>query len=74
MKPIQEVCRDKNILLDTHEKSSTAYSIALTALLRKMSMLSQTEYEALYDITEELRIKARGAQEAVLRHIAEHGC
>ena len=67
-------CAEKNVLLDTYEECATSYSSALTQLRQKMGVLSQPEYQALYDHTEELRMKAREAQEALLRHIAEHGC
>jgi hypothetical protein len=68
------VCAEKNGLLNSYEECATAYSAAVSDLRQRMGMLSQTEYRALYDHTEELRMKARGAQEALLRHVAEHGC
>jgi hypothetical protein len=68
------VCTAKNALLDAYEEGATSYSRAITELRHKMGVLSQPEYQALYDCTEELRMKAREAQEALLRHIGEHGC
>jgi len=68
------VCSAKNALLDAYEECATSYSRTITELRHKMGVLSQPEYQALYDWTEELRMKAREAQEALLRHIAEHGC
>jgi hypothetical protein len=32
------------------------------------------EYPNVYDKTEELRLQARESREALLQHIAEHGC
>jgi hypothetical protein len=69
-----EVCRDKNLLLDSYEESATAYASALSELRHKMGILSRAEYQDLYDRTEKLRMKSREAQEALLRHIDEHGC
>jgi hypothetical protein len=39
-----------------------------------MGVLSRPEYQALYEQTEELRMKTREAQDLMLRHIAQHGC
>jgi hypothetical protein len=68
------VCPEKNRLLDSYEQCATAYSTALTDLRRRMGVLSKPEYEVLFDHAEELRMRAKEAQEALLRHIAEHGC
>jgi hypothetical protein len=75
MRPLHNLlCIDKNKLLDKYEKCANAYSSAVTDLRDKMGVLSQPEYQALYEHTEELRMRAREAQDMMLRHIAQHGC
>jgi hypothetical protein len=58
------VCPEKNRLLDSYEQCAASFSTALTDLRQRTGVLSQPKYQALYDHTEVLRMKAREAQEA----------
>lgn len=61
-------------LLNVYAECATAYSRSATELPPKLGLLSQREFQLVYDETEELRIPARESQEALLQHIAEHSC
>ena len=74
MRALRNLCDDKHKLLERYEKCANAYSGAVTDLRQRMGVLSRPEYQALYEQTEELRMKTREAQDLMLRHIAQHGC
>jgi hypothetical protein len=69
-----EPCPRKARLLTACEEANTAYSQAVTTLERNAELLTQLEYEAAYKEVEELRMKARAAQEQLTIHVAQHSC
>jgi hypothetical protein len=56
------------------EEANTAYSQAVATLERKADLLTLSEYEAAFKEVEELRTKARAAQEQLTIHVAQHSC
>ena len=68
------VCPEKMQLLEDFEQAAFAYTEAAVNLNASRGTLSREEYEETYRRIEEMRMTARRAQEALLRHTALHGC
>jgi hypothetical protein len=69
-----EPCPRKARLTTAYEEANTAYSQAVAKLERNSDLLMLSEYEAAFKEVEELRAKARTAQEQLTIHVAQHSC
>ena len=67
-------CEEKRTLVAMYQQAAQKYSNAVTELNRKIGTSSKVAYEALYRMTEALRIDALQAQEALEKHVAAHHC
>ena len=61
-------------LLETYQDATQAYADGVEKLRRQMGTMDKPEYDALYRITEELRLGATGAREQLNVHVTLHGC
>ena len=61
-------------LLETYQDATQAYADGVEKLRRQMGTMDKPEYDALYLITEELRLGATGAREELNAHVTLHGC
>jgi len=61
-------------LLETYQDATQAYADEVEKLRRQMGTMDKPEYDALYRITEELRLGATGAREELNAHVRLHGC
>ena len=68
------VCEDKRKLLEAYQYLTEKYSSVVTDLQRKMGTLSKPEYDALYRMTEALRLEVMRAQGDLQDHVQAHGC
>jgi hypothetical protein len=68
------VCETKTSLLARYRSAAKTYSDKLAELQRVMGTSSKADYDAFYRMTEALRIDARGAQQKLEQHVADHGC
>jgi hypothetical protein len=68
------ICEEKKRLLETYQNATQAYADEVEKLRRHMGTMEKPEYEALYRMTEELRLGATGAREELNAHERLHGC
>lgn len=68
------VCEEKRKLLEAYQYVTEKYSAAVTELQRKMGALSKQEYDALYIMTEALRLEAMRTQGDLQDHVQAHRC
>ena len=68
------ICEKKRSLLETYQNATQAYADGVEKLRRQMGTMDKPEYDALYRITEELRLGATGAREELNAHVTLHGC
>jgi CHASE3 domain sensor protein len=68
------ICEEKRRLLETYQNATQAYAYGVEKLRRQMGTMDKPEYDALYRITEELRLGATGAREELNAHVKLHGC
>jgi hypothetical protein len=69
-----EPCSRKGRLMSACEEATAAYSQAVAALERNAELLTLSEYETAFNKVEELRTKARTAEEQLTLHVAQHSC
>jgi hypothetical protein len=67
-------CEEKQQLLGAYQYVTENYSAALTALQRKMGILSKPEYDALYRMIEALCHDSMLAREKYQAHVRGHRC
>jgi hypothetical protein len=67
-------CEKKRVLFETYQQATATYSDAVAKLQRMMGTMERPEYDALYQMTEALRLNATAAREALNDHVALHGC
>jgi hypothetical protein len=70
----KSTCEEKTRLLETYQNATQAYADAVEKLQRQMGTIDKPEYDALYGITEELRLGASGSREELNAHVSLHGC
>jgi hypothetical protein len=68
------ICEEKRRLLETYQNTTQAYAYGVEKLRRQMGTTDKPEYDALYRITEELRLSATGTREELNAHVRLHGC
>jgi len=51
------ICEEKRRMLETYQDATQAYADGVEKLRRQMGTMDKPEYDALYRITEELRVK-----------------
>jgi hypothetical protein len=68
------ICEEKKRLLETYQKATQAYADGVENLRREMGTIDKPEYDALYRLTEELRVGAIAAREGLNAHVRLHGC
>ncbi len=66
------VCEKKRKLLQSYQQATRKYSDAVAELAQKIGMSSKINYDALYRLTEALRIDAAEVKQDLETHIAEH--
>jgi hypothetical protein len=74
MKPPPHVCEEQKCLLSAYEDAVAAYWAAVTDLRGNMEVLKDDQYKTAYKETEDLRMAARTAEEALHQHLTKHGC
>ena len=67
-------CEEKQQLLGAYQYVTENYSAALTELQRNMGILSKSEYDALYRMTEVMRHESVLAREKYQSHVRAHRC
>jgi hypothetical protein len=68
------ICEEKSRMLETYQDATQAYADGVEKLRRQMGTMDKPEYDALYRITEELRLGAIWAREELNAHVRLHGC
>jgi hypothetical protein len=68
------ICEEKKRLLAVYEEAAMAHASSITGLRRTMGHLTSQEFEARYQLTEGLRLRAQMMQEDFDRHIVRHKC
>ena len=61
-------------LLENYQDATQAYADEVEKPRHQMGTMDKPEYDALYRITEELRLGATGAREELNAHVRLHGC
>ena len=67
-------CAEKKALLDAYREITASYASAVAELNEKMGTMLKAQYDALYRMTEALRLDAADAQAEFQRHTTAHGC
>ena len=71
---IPKACEEKQRLLRAYQAETQGYSAAVATLNNRIGRSSKIEYDALYTIAEDARIRVENAREALGMHTTEHGC
>jgi len=67
-------CLVKEDLLLSYQRTTAAFSAAVTLLHQKMGIVAKAEYELLSMVADEERLRSEHARLALEQHIAEHHC
>jgi hypothetical protein len=67
-------CRELVHLLAQYDETTAAYSTLVSKLRQRLSALSTSDFEVLYQKTKQAQQTARTAMEALERHRADHKC
>jgi hypothetical protein len=67
-------CRAKEELLLSYQKTTAAFSAAVTLLQQKMGVVPKAEYDRLSIAADEARIRSEHARLVLEQHVAEHHC
>lgn len=70
----QKVCTEKTRLLGIYQQATVKYSQAVAQLNQSIGTSSKADYDALYRMTEALRLDAVKVKEDLDEHVAEHHC
>ena len=57
-----------------YQAETQSYSAAVATLNDRIGRSSKIEYDAIYTMAEDARIRAENARESLERHATEHGC
>jgi hypothetical protein len=67
-------CEEKQRLLAIYEDFAMRYASALSERTIRKGKMAKTEYNALYQMTEALRLDSNLSREALEAHVREHRC
>ena len=70
----QPACTEKKHLLEEYEAATTSYYQATEKLRRKMGTSPKSEYDRLFQATEDARAQSELARAKLLQHVREHRC
>jgi len=68
------VCDEKRKHLDVYQQATRKYSDAVAELGRMIGVSTKDDYQALYRMTEAMRVDAAEAKEQLERHVTDHHC
>jgi len=67
-------CEVKLRLLAEYQSATEAYVTAVDELHEKIGTSTKPVYDRLLAATEQTRLRSEQARDAMLQHVAQHGC